>query len=76
MQLVCDFIFQVAKVSAEDVKKKLSQCGKLEELKSQLSKMNEIKAKLKTPVPKLEQFDKMTVEVEVPRLVNSSVNPL
>ena len=54
-------------MSAEEIKKKLSQCGKLEELKSQLSKMNEAKAKLKTPVPKLEQFDKMTVEVEVSR---------
>ena len=51
------------------MKEKLSKCGKLEELKSQLSKMQEVKAKLKTPVPKLEKFNKMTVEVKVTRLV-------
>ena len=70
-------IFQTGKVSPEDLKEKLSKCGKLEELKSQLAKMKETKAKLKTTLPKpkgveepkLKQFDKLTVEVEAARLV-------
>ena len=63
-------------MSPGDLKEKLSKCGKLEELKTQLTKMKETKAKLKTPLPKpksaepkLEQFDKLTVEVETARCV-------
>ncbi|KAJ8302480.1 hypothetical protein KUTeg_018876 [Tegillarca granosa] len=47
------------KISSSDVKAQLAKCGKLEELKAQLSKMSETASKLKKPVPKLEKFDKI-----------------
>lgn len=57
------------------VKARLAKCGKLEELKAQLAKMNSAKAKakpkkakapevVKPDSPKLKPFDSLDVEVE------------
>ncbi|KAL5022363.1 hypothetical protein ScPMuIL_001518 [Solemya velum] len=53
-----------SKITAEAVKSKLSKCGKLEELKSQLAEIGEISSKLKNK-PKIEKFDEIKVEVDI-----------
>ncbi|XP_067652796.1 DNA replication factor Cdt1-like [Haliotis asinina] len=56
-----------------EIKARLKKCGKMEELKSQLSDMNKKLNQLKKPLPKLQKFDNIEVEVEQPMIQQSPV---
>jgi len=61
------FYFQTSKMKAADVKAKLAKVTNLEDLKNRLTKMKELKDKVKTKPLKLKKFDKVEIEVEAPR---------
>ena len=54
-------------MKAADVKAKLAKVTNLEDLKNRLTKMKELKDKVKTKPLKLKKFDKVEIEVEAPR---------
>ncbi|XP_046326589.2 DNA replication factor Cdt1-like [Haliotis rufescens] len=56
-----------------EIRARLKKCGKMEELKSQLSDMNRKINQLKKPLPKLQKFDNIEIEVEQPVVQQSPV---
>ncbi|XP_041376378.1 DNA replication factor Cdt1-like [Gigantopelta aegis] len=52
------------KLTASEVKFRLKKGGKLEELKKQLLELNKLKKDAKKQTPKLEQFNKIEIQVE------------
>ncbi|XP_046544177.1 DNA replication factor Cdt1-like [Haliotis rubra] len=56
-----------------EIKARLKKCGKMEELKSQLSDMNKKINQLKKPLPKLQKFDNIDIEVEQPVIQQSPI---
>ena len=60
---------QKVRLAADKIKEKLQECGRLEEIKAQLSEMSKNMAELKkstTVAPKLEKFDSVVIDKPTP----------